>query len=130
MKAYYLPSSCLVSRMTTKMFDANRVIALLEIVANQERVNRFHNAPYGETLSYQNTLMVLLGRHAVFESSSDGAVVKITTIIKKYGGLKSLWESIMAQQVWIQIEVEIFLASLGFRIHLHFITIQRRLIVK
>ena len=99
MKAYYLRSSCTVPRMTTKMFDVKRVIALLEIVANQERVNRFHNAPYGETVGYQNSLMVLLGRHAVFESSSDVAVVKITTIVKKYVGLKSLWESIMAEQV-------------------------------
>ena len=95
--------------MASKMFGVKRVIALLEIVANQERMNRFHNPPYGERLGHQNTLMVPLGRHAVFESSSDGVIVKITTIIKKYGGLQSLWESIMAEQVWIQIEVEIFL---------------------
>lgn len=100
---------CTVSTMASKMFGVKRVIALLEIVANQERVNRFHKAPYGERLGHQNTLMALFGRHAVFESSSDGVIVKTTTIIKKYGGLKSLWESIMAEQVWIQIGVEIFL---------------------
>ena len=35
------------------------------------------------------------------ESTTDGGAVKITTIVKKYGGLKSLWESIMAEQVWM-----------------------------
>ena len=60
-------------------------------------------------MGYQNSLMVLLGRHAVFESSSDVAVVKITTIVKKYVGLKSLWESIMAEEVWIQIKLKSFL---------------------
>ena len=109
MKAYYLPSSCTVPRMTTKMFDVRRVIALLQIVANQERVNRFHNAPYGETVGFQSSLMVLLGRHAIFEPSGDGTVVKITTIVKKYVGLKSLWESIMAEEVWIQIKLKSFL---------------------
>ena len=85
--------------MASKMFDVKRVIAMLQIVSNQESVNRFHNAPYGETVGYQNSLMVLLGRCAIFESTTDGGAVKITTIVKKYGGLKSLWESIMAEQV-------------------------------
>ena len=71
--------------MASKMFDVKRVIAMLQIVSDQERVNRFHNAPSGEIVGYQNSLMVLLGR----------CVTNLPLMV----GLKSLWESIMAEQV-------------------------------
>lgn len=39
-------SHCLLIKMTLKMYDAKMAIALLEIVANQERVERLHNYTY------------------------------------------------------------------------------------
>ena len=67
--------------MASKMLDAKMAIALLEIVANQERVERLHNYPYGDSTAYLNRRMILLGRHAVF---ADGATIKGSTIIKKF----------------------------------------------
>ena len=93
--------------MASKMFDVQQVIALLEVLSNQERVERYHNAPYGESVSFINTLMMLLGRQAIFESTNADKIVRSSTIIKKYGILKSLWENILAEQVhnWIQLRI-------------------------
>lgn len=93
--------------MASKMFDVQQVIALLEVLSNQEWVERYHNAPYGESVSFINTLMMLLGRQAVFESTNADKIVRSSTIIKKYGILKSKWENILAEQVhnWIQLRI-------------------------
>jgi hypothetical protein len=82
--------------MALKMNDAKMAIALLAIVANQERVERLHNYTYGDSTGFLNRLMTLLGRHAVY---ADGATSKGSTILKKFNILKSLWESIMAEEV-------------------------------
>ena len=76
------------------MFDVHRSLAMLEVISNQERVDRCHNAAHGETSSYQNSLIVLLSRSAVFEGA-----IKAPAIVKKYGMLKSLWEQILDLQV-------------------------------
>jgi hypothetical protein len=80
--------------MEAKMFTIERSLAMLEVIENQERVDRCHNAAHGETSSFQNALIVLLSRSAVFEGA-----IKATTIVKKYGMLKSLWEQILDLQV-------------------------------
>lgn len=81
------------------MFDIHRSLAMLEVISNQERVERCHSASHGETSSFQNTLIVLLSRQAVFEASDTKAAIKTPTIVKKYGMLKSLWEEILDLQV-------------------------------
>ena len=77
------------------MFDIHRVLAMLEVISNQERVDRVHNATYGGTASFQNTLLLLLSRQAVFESSDSNGSIKLPTIVKKYNMLKALWEEIL-----------------------------------
>jgi hypothetical protein len=61
------------------MYDAKMAIALLEVVANQERVVRLHNYTYGDSTGFLNRLMMLLGRRAVY---ADGATIKGSTILK------------------------------------------------
>ena len=62
------------------MFDIHRSLAMLEVICNQERVERCHNAANGETSNFQNSLIVLRSRNAVFESA-----IKTPTIIKDTG---------------------------------------------
>ena len=85
--------------MSANMFDIHRSLAMLEVISNQERVERCHNASHCETSSFQNTLIVLLSRQAVFQASDTKGAIKTPTIVKKYGMLKSLWEEILDQQV-------------------------------
>jgi hypothetical protein len=40
--------------MALKIYDAKMAIALLEIVANQERVERLHNYTYGDSTGFLN----------------------------------------------------------------------------
>ena len=90
-------ASCSIVAMASKIFDVQKVIAPLEVASNQERVERFHNAPYGESANFLNTLMMLLGRQAIFESTNADEIVRSSTITKKYDILQSLWEDVMAE---------------------------------
>ena len=78
------------------MFDVQEVIALLEVVSNKEWVERFHTAPYSESANFLITLMMLLWIQAIFESTNTDKIVRSSTITKKCGILKSLWENVMA----------------------------------
>jgi hypothetical protein len=80
--------------MAANMFTIERSLAMLEVIENQDRVDRCHNAAHGETSGYQNALIVLLSRSAAFEGS-----LKLATVIKKFGMFKSLWERILDLQV-------------------------------
>jgi hypothetical protein len=64
--------------MALKMYDAKMAIALLEIVANQERVVRLHNYAYGDSTGFLNRLMMLLGRRAVY---ADGATIQYPEVL-------------------------------------------------
>lgn len=83
------------------MFDVRRAIAMLEAISNQERVERVHNATYGDTAIFQNRLLILLQRQAVFESSDSNSSVKIPTITKKYGMLRALWEELLEEEILV-----------------------------
>jgi hypothetical protein len=86
-------------KMMSNMFDTRRALAMLEVIANQERVERIHNAPHGDTQIFQNKLLLLLQRTAVFESSDSNSSVKVPTIVKKYGMLRALWEQVLEEEV-------------------------------
>jgi hypothetical protein len=85
--------------MASNMFDTRRALALLEVIANQERVERIHNATHGDTQIFHNKLLLLLQRTAVFESSDSNSSVKVPTIVKKYGMFRALWEQVLVEEV-------------------------------
>ena len=62
--------------MSANMFDIHRSLAMLEVISNQERGERCHNVSHGETSSFQNTLIVLLSRQAVFQASDTKGTIK------------------------------------------------------
>lgn len=45
--------------MASNMFDIRRAIAMLEVISNQEHVERVHNATHGDTAIFQNRLLIL-----------------------------------------------------------------------